>query len=113
MCPVSSQAERLRVCHRHLQRFCDKGPEAGGVQHPSLPYHTTARQAAYLPGQVCIVSRGLVTTMKMAFGERYTASLTIPSTMALFVARRSSRLIPGFRAMPAVITTTSESTVSS
>jgi hypothetical protein len=60
-----------------------------------------------------MVSSGLLTTIRKVFGERFTTSPTTPSTMALLVASRSSRLMPGFRATPAVMTTTSESAVSS
>jgi hypothetical protein len=60
-----------------------------------------------------IASSGLVTTITIASGERsFTCSAT-PPTISLFLARRSSRLIPGWRGNPDVITTISDPAVSS
>ena len=47
------------------------------------------------------------------FGDRRTTSLVTAATIASFVVTRSSRLIPGERGLPAVITTTSEPVVAS
>jgi hypothetical protein len=55
-----------------------------------------------------MASSGLLTTIRMACGEWRTASVTTCRMIFMFVARRSSRLIPGFRAMPAVTMTMSE-----
>jgi hypothetical protein len=60
-----------------------------------------------------IASSGLETTIRIASGERSTASRVTEPTMDSFVVTRSSRLIPGFRGRPAVMTTTSEPAVSS
>ena len=60
-----------------------------------------------------IASSGLVTTTKMASGERFVDSVTTLRTMPALVFSRSSRLIPGLRAMPLVTTITSEFAVSS
>ncbi len=60
-----------------------------------------------------IASSGFVTRMRMACGERWTVCSTTLPTISAFLNRRSSRVIPGFRANPAVITTTSESAVPS
>src|SRR6187200_1524149 len=60
-----------------------------------------------------IASRGFDTTTTTLFGERRTTSFVTAATMASFVVTRSSRLIPGDRGRPAVITTTSEPLVSS
>ena len=60
-----------------------------------------------------IASRGLETTTTTLFGERRTTSFVTAATIASFVVTRSSRLIPGERGRPAVITTTSEPFVSS
>ena len=60
-----------------------------------------------------ITSSGFDTTMTIASGDvRFTCSLT-DLTMPAFVLSRSSRDIPGLRAMPAVMTTMSEPAVSS
>ena len=60
-----------------------------------------------------IASSGLLTTITTAWGlVRLTCSATEPTMLAL-VASRSSRLMPGLRATPAVITTTSLPAVSS
>ncbi len=60
-----------------------------------------------------ITSSGLETTIMMAFGERATAASVQLLTMPELVFMRSSRLIPGFRAIPAVMTMMSEPAVSS
>jgi hypothetical protein len=60
-----------------------------------------------------IASSGLVTTMTIASGERSFTSAATPPTISLFFASRSSRLIPGWRGNPDVITTMSEPEVSS
>ena len=49
----------------------------------------------------------------MAFFERATTCSTTEPTISAFLNRRSSRVMPGLRASPAVITTMSESPVSS
>ena len=59
-----------------------------------------------------IASSGFETTTRIAFGDRRTTSLVTAPTIASFVVTRSSRLIPGLRGRPAVITTTSEPFVS-
>ncbi len=48
----------------------------------------------------------------IAFGELFLISRATAFTMPAFVFRRSSRDMPGLRAMPAVITTISEPAVS-
>ena len=60
-----------------------------------------------------IASSGFETTTRIAFGECFTASLVTDYTMASFVETRSSRLMPGERGLPAVMTTTSEAALSS
>ena len=59
-----------------------------------------------------MTSSGLVTQMKMALGL---AALALPMTSSMILElmpMRSSRVMPGLRAMPAVMTTTSEFAVS-
>jgi len=60
-----------------------------------------------------IASSGLETTTRIASGECLIASFVTAETIASFVATRSSRLMPGERGRPAVMTTTSEPAVSS
>ena len=60
-----------------------------------------------------IASSGFETMTRTAFGDRLTASFVTAVTIASFVETRSSRLMPGARGRPAVMTTTSESAVSS
>ncbi len=50
--------------------------------------------------------------IRMQFGEAATALSTTSHMILKFVFSKSSRLIPGLRAMPAVITTMSEFAVS-
>jgi len=49
----------------------------------------------------------------MALRERRATCSTTEPTISAFLNRRSSRVMPGLRAIPAVMTTTSESAVSS
>ena len=60
-----------------------------------------------------MASRGFVTITRIASGERFVASVTTPRTIPAFVLIRSSRLIPGLRAIPLVTTMMSEPFVSS
>ena len=60
-----------------------------------------------------MASRGLETTMIYAFGLALTHSSVTALTILTFVANSSSRLIPGLRAMPAVMMMTSLSALSS
>ena len=59
-----------------------------------------------------MASSGLVTMIRIAFGECFAACSTTARTMPAFLANRSSRLIPGWRASPEVTTTMSEPAVS-
>ena len=59
-----------------------------------------------------IASRGLVTGISIQLGEYLTISSVTAPVIFMLVSSKSSRLIPGFRAIPAVITTTSEFAVS-
>ena len=51
-----------------------------------------------------IASSGLVTTMRIASGECFAACSTTDRTIPAFFVRRSSRLMPGWRARPDVTT---------
>jgi len=54
-----------------------------------------------------MASSGLLTTMRIASGACRTTSVTTDFMIRAFVASRSSRLIPGFRGIPAVMMTMS------
>ena len=62
---------------------------------------------------VVMTSSGFVTQMNTAFGDASTAWSMTERMMPAFTPSRSSRVMPGLRAMPAVMTTTSESRVAS
>ena len=55
-----------------------------------------------------MASSGLLTMINVASGDRAAISLVTLPTIFILVLIRSSRLIPGLRAMPAVMMTTSE-----
>jgi hypothetical protein len=55
----------------------------------------------------------LATTIMIASGECLTTSPVTLETMFWLVLRRSSRLMPGLRGLPLVMTTTSEFALSS
>ena len=57
--------------------------------------------------RVAIWSKGLVTTIITASGERSTTCSVTSLTIVALTWSRSIRLIPGLRGSPAVITTTS------
>ena len=58
-----------------------------------------------------IASSGFETITRTAFFDRFATSRVTSATIASFVFTRSSRLIPGLRGRPAVITITSEPAV--
>ena len=90
--------------------------EAANLAVSRIPAIPTTRSFGNLETALAtwhIASRGFETTTMIDFGERLTISLVTEPTMVSFVVTRSSRLIPGFRGSPAVITTTSEPDVSS
>ena len=60
-----------------------------------------------------IASSGLLTTIRIASGERRTSSWVTLRTMFMLVFTRSSRDMPGLRGTPEVITQTLEPDVSS
>jgi hypothetical protein len=60
-----------------------------------------------------MTSSGLETTITMALGELRLMFSPTDFTMPALVLSRSSRLMPGLRAMPAVMTTRSDISVSS
>ncbi len=59
-----------------------------------------------------MASSGFETMMRMAFGDAATAFATTSDMILKLVFSRSSRLMPGLRAIPAVMTTMSELAVS-
>ena len=80
---------------------------------PAIPKTRSFGQPETLLATWHIASSGFETTINTASGDwRRPAAVTEP-TIFSFVVTRSSRLIPGDRGRPAVITTTSEPAVSS
>ena len=80
---------------------------------PAIPMTRWGGNPDFFHASCTMASRGLVTRMRMAFFERATTCSTTPPTISAFLKSRSSLVIPGFRASPAVMTTMSESAVSS
>ena len=79
---------------------------------PAIPI-TRSRGSPLRRYATCaIASRGLVTGMMMQSGECFTTCSVTLEMIAVFLASRSSRLMPGFRASPAVMTTMSDPAVS-
>ena len=60
-----------------------------------------------------MASIGLAKTMKTAFGEAFAAAVATSRTMPALMLSSSSRVMPGLRGSPEVMTTTSEPLVSS
>ena len=80
---------------------------------PAMPRTRSGGNPERFHASWTIASSGLVTRIRIAFRERATTWSTTAPTISAFLNRRSSRVIPGLRAMPAVMTTMSESAVSS
>ncbi len=80
---------------------------------PAMPKTRSFGQSETFFATWHMASSGFETTMRIASGERSTASRVTDPTISSFVVTRSSRLIPGLRGRPAVTTTTSEPAVSS
>ena len=80
---------------------------------PAIPTTRLDGKPDFFHASCTMASSGLVTSTRMAFFERALTSSTTEPTISAFLNRRSSRVMPGLRASPAVITTTSESAVSS
>ena len=80
---------------------------------PAIP--TTFSLLKPLTFRACcaIASRGLVTIIKILFGDFEVVCSTTSETIFIFVSNKSSRLMPGFLAIPDVITIMSELAVSS
>ena len=80
---------------------------------PAMPMTRAAGKPDFFQASCTIASSGLVTRIRIASGDRRATCSTTEPTISAFLNSRSSRVIPGLRAMPAVMTTTSESAVSS
>jgi tripartite-type tricarboxylate transporter receptor subunit TctC len=80
---------------------------------PAIPTTRRAGNPDLFQASCTMASRGLVTSTRIAFLERALTCSTTEPTISAFLNRRSSRVMPGLRASPAVMTTTSESAVSS
>ena len=80
---------------------------------PAMPSTRSRGQPETFLATWHIASSGLDTIIRIASGERSTASRVTEPTICSFVVTRSSRLMPGLRGSPAVMTTTSEPAVSS
>ncbi len=65
--------------------------------------HVLFGNPASLNTEYVIASTGFVNTTIIAFGECFAMSRVILFIILEFVATKSSRLIPGLRAIPAVI----------
>ena len=80
---------------------------------PAIPITRWWGNFDFFHASCTMASSGLVTRMRMDWGDRATTCSTTLPTISAFLNRRSSRVMPGLRARPAVITTMSEPAVSS
>jgi hypothetical protein len=80
---------------------------------PAIPRTRSFGQPETVFATWHIASSGFETMIRIASGEAATTCSVTDPTIFSFVVTRSSRLIPGDRGSPAVITTTSEPAVSS
>ncbi len=80
---------------------------------PAIPNTRSRGQPVAARATWHIASSGFETITRIASGECLAASRAQERTISSFVVTRSSRLIPGLRGSPAVMTTTSEPAVAS
>ena len=79
---------------------------------PAIPTTRLLGKPLILYAWYAIASKGFVTGIKIEFGDSETISCTTWETIFMLVSNRSSLDIPGFLAIPEVITTMSEFAVS-
>ncbi len=79
---------------------------------PAMPMTRSLGKPDALSATWHIASSGLVTITRIASGDHLTASVTTDRTIDAFLRSRSSRLMPGCRARPAVTMMTSDAAVS-
>ena len=109
---VTAEDERVGILDRHAQLLGDERPEAGRVEDPAIPRTRSRGKPDALSATWHIASSGLVTTIRIASGEWRAACSTTDRTIPAFLASRSSRLMPGWRASPYGTTTMSLPAVS-
>ncbi len=80
---------------------------------PAMPTTRWCGNPDFFHASCTMASSGFVTRTRMAPGERATTCSTTPPTISAFLKSRSSLVMPGLRASPAVMTTMSEFDVSS
>src|SRR5262245_59382846 len=80
---------------------------------PAMPTTRLVGKPDFFHASCTIASSGLVTSTRIALRLRLTICSTTDPTISAFLNSRSSRVIPGLRARPAVMTTMSELAVSS
>ena len=79
---------------------------------PACPITRALGKPDTLAQRAVISSSGFETTMITASGEPATSDRVTSPTILALTSRRSIRLMPGFRGRPAVITHTSDPSVS-
>jgi hypothetical protein len=79
---------------------------------PAMPMILDFGRPLTLRATWTIASKGLVTRIRMMSEDRATSSLTTVFTIFAFVESSSSRLMPGFRGIPEVITAIDDPAVS-
>jgi hypothetical protein len=80
---------------------------------PAMPSTRSRGKPLTLSAVWAIASSGLLTMIRIAFGLRRATCSVTDLTISKFFCIRSSRLMPGLRGRPEVITTMSEPAVSS
>ncbi len=78
---------------------------------PAMPITRFLSKPVVLKVTYDMTSRGFETTRTIASGQRAPISLATPCTISAFFLSRSSRLMPGFRARPAVTMTISDPSI--
>ena len=99
--------------HRHVERLGEERAVARGVEHAGHADHALAREAGDLHRHVAHHVERIRHHDDDRVGRRRLICSETDLTMPALVLSRSSRDMPGLRAMPAVMMTISEPAVSS
>ena len=101
------------ILDRDVRGFRDECAKPRRIKHPAMPMTRSRGKSAAANATWHMASSGFETTTRIASGDCWTACSVTERTMPMLVRSKSSRLMPGLRAIPEVMTTTSDAAVSS
>jgi len=104
---VTAEDDGLDRVHRHAELGGQEAAVAGRVEHAGHADHALLGKADSRLKSVTIASSGFEITITNAFGAWVRMPSATDFMILELVASRSSRLMPGLRARPAVMMQTS------